>query len=68
MKAGYMTAPIKILPDLNKPVLVTLRPLHASRSKPALTNRSVARQPESSAQQQPGEKIRKAIPVNPFAN
>jgi serine/threonine protein kinase len=67
-KAGYMAATVKILPDLNKPMLVTLKPLHPSRSKLVLAKKNVAHEPESPSAQPTGEKIRKAIPVNPFAD
>jgi serine/threonine protein kinase len=79
VRIGYVTSSIKILPDFDKPVLVTLKPSRTisressrptpgaktPRSRASSTSRSTI--PREELPPHPGENIRRAIPVDPFS-
>ena len=79
-RIGYVTSSTKILPDFDKPVLVTLKPsrtisrepsrpvpgLKTPRSRASRTSRSTV--PHEELPPHPGENIRRAIPVDPFSH
>ena len=69
-RAGYATASVRVIPDLDKPVLVTLRPLRAKTDRPrsARSARNLGERTTHQAEssQRSGENVRRAIPVDPF--
>jgi len=75
-RAGYATTSIRVIPDLDKPVLVTLRPLSSKADRPKSAGSKTSRSPRTGGRTthqaelplplRSGENIRKAIPVDPF--
>ena len=71
-RAGYAMASVRVIPDLDKPVLVTLMPLRAKTDRPrsARSARNLGKrtthQAESPPPQRSGENVRRAILVDPF--